>query len=63
MVPFLTMRHGFLTRGDISDPEVAAEVENIQTSGVPKVEKCPHIAPCITLLLGVQSHECHSGLH
>jgi len=26
VVPFLTMRHGFLTRGDISDPDVAAEV-------------------------------------
>ena len=42
MVPFLTMRHGFLTRGDISDPDVAAEVQNTNTSGVAKVEKCPH---------------------
>ena len=26
IVPFTTMRHGFLTRGNMEDPEVAAEV-------------------------------------
>ena len=26
IVPFSTMRHGFLTRGNMEDPEVAAEV-------------------------------------
>ena len=27
--PFLTMAHGFLTRGDMEDPEVAAEVRGL----------------------------------
>ena len=33
IVPFLTMNHGFLTRGDMADPDVAAEVQNIHTNG------------------------------
>ena len=40
-MPFLTMRHGFLTRGDISDPDVAAEVQKIHKSGkLLKKKKC-----------------------
>ena len=62
------MNHGFLTRGDMGVPDIAAEVQNIHKSGLTKVAKCPHDniyskAPCNTLFLGVQGHECHSGLH
>jgi len=39
VVPFLTMRHGFLTRGDISDPEVAAEVSRAMNVTVDFIEK------------------------
>ena len=46
------MNHGFLTRGDMTDPDVAAEVQNIHTNSVPKVKKCPRdyreIAPFTT---------------
>jgi len=39
VVPFLTMRHGFLTRGDISDPDVAAEVSRAMNVTVDFIEK------------------------
>lgn len=34
IVPFLTMNHGFLTRGDMEDPDVAAEVSRAMDATV-----------------------------
>merc|ERR550525_735785 len=39
IVPFLTMNHGFLTRGDMADPDVAAEVSRAMNVTVDFIEK------------------------
>jgi len=39
IVPFTTMRHGFLTRGNMEDPEVAAEVSRAMNVTVDFLEK------------------------
>jgi len=39
IVPFTTMRHGFLTRGNMDDPEVAAEVSRAMNVTVDFLEK------------------------
>ena len=49
MEPFPTMSHGFLTRGNMDDPNVAAEVAKISNTAT------IHCFP------GWQGHEYHSG--
>jgi len=39
IVPFLTMNHGFLSRGDMEDPDVAAEVSRAMNVTVDFIEK------------------------
>ena len=49
MEPFPTMSHGFLTRGNMDDPNVAAEVAEISSMAT------------IRCFPGWQGHEYHSG--